>query len=76
MCDAIYIVNKKQAFKKITDGHFSDVKKNLTNGQKSDSFSASYDQHIKYTTSCTELCKFIEFKVVKQINPIGEINLF
>ena len=38
MCDAIYIGNTQQTFKKIMDGHFSDLQRLLKNGQKSDSF--------------------------------------
>ena len=38
MCDAIYIDNTQQTFKKIMDGHFSNILRLLKNGQKSDSF--------------------------------------
>ena len=34
MCDAIYIGNTQHKFKKIMDGHFSDVQRLLKNGQK------------------------------------------
>ena len=36
MCDAIYIGNTHQAFKKRMDGHFSNLLRLLKNGQKSD----------------------------------------
>ena len=36
MCDAIYIGNTQQTFKKRMDGHFSDLQRLLKNGQKSD----------------------------------------
>ena len=47
-CDAIYIGNTQQNFKKRMDGHFSDLHKN---GQKSDSFAAHFVQHFNSTTS-------------------------
>ena len=34
MCDAIYIGNTQQTFKKIMDGHFSDLQSLLKNGKK------------------------------------------
>ena len=37
--------------------------------KKSDSFAAHYIQHFKSTTSCTDLCKCMTFKVVKQLKP-------
>ena len=58
------------------DGNFSDVKRILKNGQKSYSFASHYDQHCKSTTSRTDLCKFMAFKVVKQINPIEAMKSF
>ena len=33
MCDAIYIGNTQQTFKKIMDGHFSDILRLLKNGK-------------------------------------------
>ena len=48
----------------------------LKNGQKYDSFSAHLEQHFKYTTSCTYLHKYMMFKVVKQLNPIGAMKTF
>ena len=45
MCDAIYIGNTQQTFKKRMDGHFSDLLCLLKNGQKSDSFAAHFEQH-------------------------------
>ena len=43
---------------------------------KSDSFTVHYEQHFKYTTPCNDLCKFMAFKVVKQINPIEAMKSF
>ena len=40
MYEATYIGNTKPTFKKIMDGHFSDLLRLLKNGQKSDSFAA------------------------------------
>ena len=34
LCDAIYIGNTQQIFKKIMDGHLSNVQNILKNGQK------------------------------------------
>ena len=45
MCEAIYIGNTQKKFKKIMDGHFSDIPRLLKNGQKSDSFET-------YTSKC------------------------
>ena len=43
MCDAIYIGNTQQTFKKIMDGHFSDLQSLLKNGKKKlDSFAAHF----------------------------------
>ena len=53
--DAIYIGNTQQIFKKIMDGHFSDLLRLLKNGQKSNSFTAHFEQHLKSATSRTEL---------------------
>ena len=39
--------------------------------EKSDSFAAHFEEHIKYITSLTDLQKCMAFKVVKQLNPIG-----
>ena len=43
ICDAIYIGNTQQTFKKRMDGHFSDLLCLLKNGQKSDSFAAHFE---------------------------------
>ena len=58
------------------DGHFSDLLRLLKNGQKSDSFDAHSEQNFKTTTSRTDLHKYMAFKVVKQINPIGAMKTF
>ena len=76
MCDAIYIGNTQQTFKKRIDGHFSDLLGLLKNGQKSDSFAAHFKQHFNTNTSRTDLRKYITFKVLKQLNLIGEMKTF
>ena len=76
MCDAIYIDNTQQTFKKRMDGHFSDLLRLLKNGQKSDSFSAHFEQHFNTTTSRTDLRKYMTFKVVRQLNPIVAMKTF
>ena len=76
MCDAIYIGNTQQTLKKIMDGHFSDLLRLLKNGQKSDSFAAHFKHQFNTTTSRTYLRKYMTFKVVKQLNPIGAMKTF
>ena len=58
------------------DGHFSDLQRLLKNGQKPDSFAAHFVQHFNSTSSRTELRKFMTFKVLKQLNPIGAMETF
>ena len=58
------------------DGHLSNLLRLLKNGQKSDSFAAYFEQHFYYTKSRTDLRKYITFKVVKELNPIGTIKTF
>ena len=58
------------------DGHFSDQQRLLKNGQKSDSFAAYLVRHFINTTPRTDLRKYMTFKVVNQINPIGAMKTF
>ena len=76
MCDAIFIDNTQQTFKKIMDGHLSDLQRLLKNRQKSDSFSAHFSQHFNNTTTHTDLRKCMTFKAIKQLNPIGAMKTF
>ena len=76
MCDAIYIVNTQQTFKKIMDCHFSNLQRVLKNGQKSDLFAAHFVQHFNNTTPRTDLRKYMMFKVIKQLNPIVAMKTF
>ena len=72
----IYIDNTQQTLNKRIYNKFSNVRHILTNVQKSDSFTSHYNQHLKYTTSCTYISKFIMFKIVKHINNIRSIKTF
>ena len=56
------------------DGHFSDILRLLNNRQKSDSFAAHSEQHFTTTTSRKDLRKYMMFKVVKQLKPIGTMK--
>ena len=58
------------------DGHFSDLLHLLKNRKKTDSFAAHFKQHFNSTTSRTDLLKYMAFKVVKQLNPIGAMKTF
>ena len=73
--EAIYIGNTQQTLKKI-NGHFSDLLYLFKNGQKSDSFAAHSEKQFKTTTSRIYLHKYMTFKVVNQLNPIGSMNKF
>ena len=76
MCDDIYIGNTKQTFKKRMDGHFSNLQRLLKNGQKSDSFAAHFLHHFNTTTLCTDIRKYMRFKLVQKLNPIGAMKKF
>ena len=58
------------------DGHFSDLLYLLKNGHKSDSFAAHFEQHFNTTKTRIDLRKYMTFKVVKQLNPIGAMKTF
>ena len=58
------------------DGHFSDLLCLLKNGQKSDSFAAHFKQNINTTTARTYVIKYMAFKLVNQLNPIGAMKTF
>ena len=58
------------------DVHFSGLVRLLMSRQTSDSFAAHFEEHFNYTTSCTDLRKYMTFKVVKQLNPIGPMKTF
>ena len=72
LCDAIYIGNTQQTIKKewaetsLISYVYSRTKK------KPDSFAAHLKQHFNTTMSYTDLRKYTTFKVLKQLNPIGE----
>ena len=48
----------------------------LKNGQKWDSFAAHSEQHFNATMSRTDVRKYMTFKVVKKLNPIGAVKTF
>ena len=58
------------------DSHLSDLQRLLKNGQKSDSFAAHFKHHFNTTKSLTYLCKYITFKLVKELNLIGKMKTF
>ena len=72
----LYIGNTKQTFKKIMNGHFYDLLRLLKNEKKNVLFAAHTKQHFEVTTSHTDLHKYMAFKVVKQVNPIGAMQIF
>ena len=72
--EAIYIGNTQQTFKKIMNGHFSDLQYILNNGQKPDSFATHFEHHFKTTTSQIYLRKYMTWKVVKKLNLIGAMK--
>ena len=76
MCEAIYIGNTQQTFKKILGRHLYNLLNLLKNGQKSYSFAADFKQHFNTTTSHTDLRNYMTFKLVKQINPVGVMKTF
>ena len=57
-------------------GHFSDLLRLLNNRKKLESFASHFEQNFSTTMSRTDLRKYMTFKVVKQLNPIGAIKTF
>ena len=57
--------NTHQKLNKRMYGHFSDILRLLKNRQKSDSFTAHFEQHFNFNTSHKDLRKYMMFKVVK-----------
>ena len=76
MCDAIYIGNTQHTFKRIMDGHLSGLLRLLKNRQKPDSFADHFEHQFNTTTSHTDLCKYMTFKVIKQLKPIVTMKIF
>ena len=76
MCEAICIGNTQQTFKKILDGNISDLLRLIKNGQKPDQFSAHFEKNFDATTSHIDLRKYMKFKLVKQLNSIGKMEIF
>ena len=74
MCETIYIVNTQQTYKKKMYSHLSNLLRPLKNRQKSDSFAAHLEQHFKSTIPRIDLRKYMRFKLINQINPIGAMK--
>ena len=74
MCDAIYIGNTQQTFKKEWTV-ISLISYVYSRTEKIRLISAHFEQHFNTTTPRTDLCKYMTFKVVKQINPIGAMKI-
>ena len=58
------------------DGHLSDLLRILKNGQKSDSFAAHFEKYFNTNTSRTDIRKYMTFKVVNKLKPIGTMKTF
>ena len=58
------------------DVHFSNLLRLLKNGQKPNSFSDYFKHNFNSITSNTDLCKCLNFYVVKKLNPIGSMKRF
>ena len=58
------------------DGHLSNLLRLPKNGHKPDLFAAHFEQHFNTNTSRTYLCKYMTFKVVKKLKPIGAMKTF
>ena len=74
LCDAIFIGNTRQTFKKRMEGNFSYLLHLLLNRKKLDSFADHFKQHYNATTSRTYLHMYMKFKVVKRLNPISTME--
>ena len=57
-------------------GYFFDIIRLLNNRQILYSFAGHFEQPFNTTTSRTDLRKYMTFKLVKQINPIGAMKTF
>ena len=58
------------------NSHFSDLQRLLKNGQKPDSFASPFVQYFNNTKSRTYICKYMTFKVIKQLNPIDAMKTY
>ena len=58
------------------DGRFLNLLRLLKNGQKSYSFAAHFKQHFNTIMSRTDLRKYMAFRVVNQLKPIGTMKTF
>ena len=76
MCDAIYIGNTQQTFKKKWKVISPISYLYSRTGKKPESFADHFWQHFNSTMSCTDIRKYMTFKVVNQINLIGAMKTF
>ena len=76
MCDAICVGNNQQTFKKQWTVIYPISYVYSITEKSSDSFAAHFENHFNTTTSCTDLRKYITFKVIKQLNPIVATKIF
>ena len=58
------------------DDHLYDLQRLLKNRQKPDAFSVHFEQHFNTTTPRTDIRKYMKFKVIKKLRPIGTIGKF
>ena len=58
------------------EGHYSDILRLLKNRKIYNSFSAHFEQNFNSNTSRTDICKYMKFKVVRQLNPNGAMKTF
>ena len=72
----IYIGNTQETFKKRMDGQFSDLLRLIRNEKKPDLFSAHSKQPFNANTSHKDLRKYVTFKVVLHLNPVGTMKTF
>ena len=73
MCDAIYIGNTQQTLKNNRRSLLQSLRSTQERA-KTDLFAAHLGHHFNTSTPRTYLRKYMTFKVVKQLNPIGAMK--
>ena len=58
------------------DGYFFDILCLLKKRTKSDSCAAHFEQHFNATMTNTDIHEYMTFKVLRQLNSIGEMKTF
>ena len=74
MCDDIHIGNTQQTFKKIMEVHFSNLLCLLKNRQNQTHFLPTSASNLTLLRHCTDLRKYMTFKVVRQLNLIDAMK--